>query len=635
MASRPLPAGRIGNGTHPSPSRPNVALRWLNNVAPAPAASKTVHSPVKKWPPPAKVEAPPHSPVLATPPSPAPVVEKNAAASAFQSARAMFEAKKTPAAAPSSSRRRVAFPTPAAPVVAKQHSNSSDLSSSSRSTVDSEIDRKLEECVETQQLQPVHALEKMEKESVETATPVQVSANMSPSTVEPLLSSPDRKVQAPWPPSVVAIGINPEQVNQNAPMRAEIDPLRLLLPVDAFPTLPGEVPSVYDTAAVEMEKNIKKVVRKLLMKNKARLEEFKVNSRLFGTDFMDSHAYLDTLVKDFGPIRALQLVPCLLSVQPDILKGNTLLLTAKTYLLRNKEALRRELRGLQLASTTGAHQLNATSTMASTASFPAKTASEMTVKTPSSPVATSPPKAQKEVSPNPFAAQRTCRASTLDTAVSKNTLPIMQTLVSGAPPSPVAISTQKKPKVNNPVQGVTALKTQATKSVEPMPEPQEAALPVINIAVTGPIQAQPAVPTVQALAPSPGVIKRAESTTPTDSEEEFRAENLFGETIQPSPQKKQPHNRSDMNAFVAPISPTSSTQSFEEAENLFGERLSSSSRSSVSRRKTVTWGDTLTVEVPIERDSVVKTTSKPLPFLFGPATAAAFDSDSDESDFSD
>ncbi|KAG6610005.1 uncharacterized protein IUM83_00871 [Phytophthora cinnamomi] len=166
-----------------------------------------------------------------------------------------------------------------------------------------------------------------------------------------------------------------------------------------------------------------------------------------------------------------------------------------------------------------------------------------------------------------------------------------------------------------------------------MPEPQEAAPPVINIAVAGPIQMQPKARTVQVIAPDPVVGKRVEPATPSDSEEEFRAENLFGELIKASPKKKQPHKENGLDALVAPVSPASSTRSFEEAENLFGERLSSPSRSSVSRRKTVTWGETQTVEVPIERDSPAKITKKPLPLLFGPATAAAFDSD--ESDFSD
>ncbi|EGZ28608.1 hypothetical protein PHYSODRAFT_248130 [Phytophthora sojae] len=395
-------------------------------------------------------------------------------------------------------------------------------------------------------------------------------------------------------------------MKQAQPMEADIDPFRLLLPVDTPPTLPDEVPSVYDSAAVEMEKNIKKVVRKLLKKDKARLVEFKMNSRLFGTDFMDSHAYLDTLIKDFGRIRALQLVPCLLSVQPDILKGNALLLTAKNYSLRNEEALRQELRELQVASVMN---------------------TQVTTKAPSSRAPTSPSKAKRVASPNSAPARRVCSASEAQPAnatVEYISSPIAQSRTSAVPPPSTDISSQKKPTLINSVQCLAATKTTATKPVEPMPEPQEVAPPVINVAVAGPIQ--------QVLAPSLVAMKRAESAT---SEEEFRVENLFGEIIKTPSPKEQPHKQSGTDALVAPVSPTSSIQSFEEAENLFGERLSSSSPSSVSRRKTVTWGETQTVEVPIQRDAQVKTTKKPLPFLFGPATAAAFDSDSDESDFSD
>ncbi|GMF43016.1 unnamed protein product [Phytophthora fragariaefolia] len=620
MASRPLPAGRLDGAR--SPVRQNVALRWLNSVSPAPAA-KPMPSPAKKWPPPARVEPPLHSQAAVTP-SPAPVTEKKVTESAFQSARALFEAKKTPVTPPLPSHRPSTFHTPAGPIVAKQHSNESDLSNSSCRTVDSESDQKLEEWVETQpQLKLSTPVKNTEKEVV--------SAAASLCATKPQASYPIREIKATQCLSSAYILTSPKH---NQPMRAEIDPFRLLLPIVTVPTLPDEVPYVYDSDAVEMEKNIKKVVRKLLNKDKARLEEFKMNSRLFGTDFMDSHAYLNTLIKYFGPIRALQLVPCLLSVQPDILKRNALLLSAKNYAMRNKETLSQELRHLQPANihVKGMRESNATGNAATPTPGAADSQSvypgaEGSVKSAPPPVVTPAPKAKTVVSPDAHTTQRTSWNSItqpVEVAAVKNvTSRVVKPLDSAVPVSPVA---QKKPTATKSVINMATATTKVIKFAEPVPEPQEATPPVINIAVTGPRHVQSNVI----------AMKRVKPVTLSDSEEEFRVDNLFGETINSTPpQNEQIYLEGNLKTLAVPLSPASSTQSYEEAESLFGERLSSPSRSSIRRRKTVTWGESKTVELPTERDSTTTTTEKPLPFLFGPATAAAFDSDSDESDLND
>ncbi|OWZ23447.1 hypothetical protein PHMEG_0001672 [Phytophthora megakarya] len=381
---------------------------------------------------------------------------------------------------------------------------------------------------------------------------------------------------------------------ETQPKHVEVDPFRLLLPVEAVPTLPDEVICLYDNVAVDMEKNIKKVVRKLLKKNKTKLEEFKVNSRLYGTDFMDAHAYLDTLIKDFGPIRALQLVPCLLSIQPNLVKSNDLLLTAKNYLLRHEEELERELQSLQVPNqmaVTNLPNLVPTSTNVTAKVAVAESAATNTA----------------VITLESYSKTKPANASVVSAEkVSSYPVPVDQI------PSPFA-ALKKQPTKNYTT-------SKAMRLVEPMPEPQEVAPstvpPLINIAVSA---------------------SQLPGTTPTPKEDpiavvsdaEFRAENLFGETITPSPLQ---HNSSSN--VPVPISPTSSTRSFEEAENLFGERLPSPSRSNASQRKTVTWGDAKTMENRVKKASPVKAMKKPAPLLFGLATAAAFDSDSDESDCS-
>lgn len=129
-------------------------------------------------------------------------------------------------------------------------------------------------------------------------------------------------------------------------MSGEYHPFRLLLPVDAVPVVPESIECVYDDAAVQMQKNVLKVVKTLFKKDRSKLEDFKINSRLFGNDFMDSEEYLDSLVKDLRGVRALQFVPCLLSIQPDEMKRNSLLLAARTYRMRNLAALELQVQAL-------------------------------------------------------------------------------------------------------------------------------------------------------------------------------------------------------------------------------------------------------------------------------------------------
>lgn len=119
-------------------------------------------------------------------------------------------------------------------------------------------------------------------------------------------------------------------------------PFNLLLSVTAVPTIPRKLDCVYDDAAAEMQKNIMKVVKKLFRKTKPRVEEFKINAKLYGNGFMDAEEYLDSLIKDFRALRALQLVPCLVSIQHDDIKRDNLLFAARGYRLRNLDALQRQ-----------------------------------------------------------------------------------------------------------------------------------------------------------------------------------------------------------------------------------------------------------------------------------------------------
>nr|CCA22372.1 AlNc14C152G7553 [Albugo laibachii Nc14] len=64
-------------------------------------------------------------------------------------------------------------------------------------------------------------------------------------------------------------------------------------------------------------------------------EDFKINSRLVGNNFMEAHEYVDYLAKSLGGLRMLLLLPCLVKIQPDPVKRNLLLSAARTYRTRN------------------------------------------------------------------------------------------------------------------------------------------------------------------------------------------------------------------------------------------------------------------------------------------------------------
>ncbi|KAF4135766.1 hypothetical protein GN958_ATG14990 [Phytophthora infestans] len=617
MASRPL---HPSNGNS-SPARHTVVQRWINSVAPAPHSPKPTHFPVKRWPPP-KVE---DSPVIATP---TPINKTT-----------VTEPETTPPPPPPPVRHGLTLTaSPLAPVV-KQHSSSSDLSASSCSTADSEADRKLEESLTEKQkpvpVSPVRAMLKRTESEAGVPTP------SKPIAVNALISLtksyPPAQTQLPHDPSVILT--TPKQAEQSPPDCYEIDPFHLLLPVEAVPTLPDEVISVYDSAAVDMEKNIKKVANKVLKKDKVRLEEFKVNSRLFGTDFMDAHAYLDTLIKDFGPIRALQLVPCLLSVQPSMVKCNALLLNAKNYLLRNKDELEHEVKSLRASSSrkiavvvTGNELTAVTIDAVASKVSPAEAITQTHAVFFSNEV-------DNRVNLT-GGDQNNFGSPAGDSTVSKNSS-------TTAPPSvPDAVFVSVPELVQNEPPRVLSedvtTTNKDTKPEEPMPEPQVLQLsatlpPRINIAVSAQYQTPVTAPAVKKLAPSPVIENRAEADTVRDNEEEIRAENLFGKAIKP--QENEQHSMHDnryLDVPATPASPASSVRSFDEAESLFGERLSFSPRTNTSpgRQKSVTWGETKTMNLPAQKDTPVETKKKPAPLLFGLATAAAFDSDS-ESDFSD
>nr|CCA22370.1 AlNc14C152G7553 [Albugo laibachii Nc14] len=91
----------------------------------------------------------------------------------------------------------------------------------------------------------------------------------------------------------------------------------------------------YDKEAFKLYKQVMKAVRRFFSIDILKYEDFKINSRLVGNNFMEAHEYVDYLAKSLGGLRMLLLLPCLVKIQPDPVKRNLLLSAARTYRTRN------------------------------------------------------------------------------------------------------------------------------------------------------------------------------------------------------------------------------------------------------------------------------------------------------------
>ncbi|OQR91856.1 hypothetical protein THRCLA_08856 [Thraustotheca clavata] len=107
----------------------------------------------------------------------------------------------------------------------------------------------------------------------------------------------------------------------------------LLHPFTSVPPVPPleSLECVYNEEAIMLQKLIFRAFKMCTNKNKLKFEEFKINSRLYGNGFMDAHEYLDALAADIGSIETLVLSPCMLRLQPDRMKKQTLWLALRAY----------------------------------------------------------------------------------------------------------------------------------------------------------------------------------------------------------------------------------------------------------------------------------------------------------------
>ncbi|KDO33881.1 hypothetical protein SPRG_01761 [Saprolegnia parasitica CBS 223.65] len=119
----------------------------------------------------------------------------------------------------------------------------------------------------------------------------------------------------------------------------------LLAPFTSVPDVPPleSLECVYNEDAVELQKLIFRAVKMCTNKNKLKLEEFKINGRLYGNGFMEPHEYIDAIAADVGSLEVLILVPCMLRLQPDRMAKKTLWLALRAYRAMHLAALTRQI----------------------------------------------------------------------------------------------------------------------------------------------------------------------------------------------------------------------------------------------------------------------------------------------------
>lgn len=460
------------------------------------------------------------------------------------------------------------------------------------------------------------------------------------------------------------------------------DPVALLLPVNAVPDVPESVECLYDDAAVAMQKRVLKVVRKLAGKDKSKLEDFKINSRLFGNSFMEPHEYLESLVQDLGAVRALQFVPSLLTIQADYMKRAGLLLAARNYRMRHLAALEAQVAAMRAPVVTP--------DPAAPAPVPTSVPEPPSIQSVHVPVlataaalavpATAAPETEQieshaaapaslvvAAAASPFAVEEPQSSNSIDDEATEpaDVADVVAAAADEVLDAVVRTPEEAKASVSDATAvaaliGAVAPVAEQPDAVEvhetaalaadddshagdaaadvteeeaaPVPSPTQDASPAVEaprepVSVSAPTLSEPAPPVQTA-----PVYHKAPEPEFSISDLPLAFQQAFV-SPEPSPKRRPAPPAATVAAPAKPLETASSSSSFAEAESLFGERFSTGSTSSDNAE--TLFGESIyhPTAAPAAAPSVPKPVHSQL--LFGFATAGAdSDSDSDDSGFS-
>ncbi|RHY33788.1 hypothetical protein DYB32_001413 [Aphanomyces invadans] len=116
---------------------------------------------------------------------------------------------------------------------------------------------------------------------------------------------------------------------------------RVTRPWTVVPELPPveSLECVYNDDARGLQKRILRAVKWCTNADKVKLDEFKINSRLFGNGFMDPDEYTQSMAHELGPLNMLVIIPCMLRLQPDPLKKQLLYMALQSYRTKSMATL--------------------------------------------------------------------------------------------------------------------------------------------------------------------------------------------------------------------------------------------------------------------------------------------------------
>ncbi|KAG9398047.1 hypothetical protein AC1031_015073 [Aphanomyces cochlioides] len=135
-----------------------------------------------------------------------------------------------------------------------------------------------------------------------------------------------------------------ESVNSSAGDEVEGECYGLEMLVRPFDSVPELLPldqleCLYNDEAVMLQKQILRAVKWCTKNDKMKLEEFKINSRLYGNGFMEPQEYVNSMAYELGPLNMLVIVPCMLRLQPVLLQKEMLYVALQTYRAKNISTL--------------------------------------------------------------------------------------------------------------------------------------------------------------------------------------------------------------------------------------------------------------------------------------------------------
>ncbi|CAK4076015.1 unnamed protein product [Aphanomyces euteiches] len=187
----------------------------------------------------------------------------------------------------------------------------------------------------------VQQVEHVEVPTVAFEAPIEEPVVATPGAVAETYTKANEAPAGEVPPAKAESN---ESVNSSGGHEVEGECYGLELLVRPFDSVPELLPldqleCLYNDEAVMLQKQILRAVKWCTKHDKMKLEEFKINSRLYGNGFMEPQEYVNSMAHELGPLNMLVIVPCMLRLQPVLLQKEMLYVALQTYRAKNISTL--------------------------------------------------------------------------------------------------------------------------------------------------------------------------------------------------------------------------------------------------------------------------------------------------------